>query len=56
MEERGPGTAEQERAAGPPQQEIEEKRPLGALLVVGLLLVTILVMWFGIYALDRIRA
>lgn len=56
MEELEPGAPEQERAAGPPQQEIDEKRPIGALLVVGLLLVTIVVMWFSIYFLDRVRA
>ena len=56
MEDRGPGTPEQENAAQPPPHEIDEKRPLGALLVVGLLLVTILMMWFGIYFLDRVRA
>lgn len=34
---------------------MEEKRPVGALFVVGVLTVTILVAWFGVYALLMAR-
>lgn len=55
MEDRPPDTPERHETAQPPPQEIEEKRPLGALLVVGFLLIAILVSWFGMFFLDRVR-
>ncbi|TVR91187.1 MAG: cytochrome c oxidase subunit 2A [Trueperaceae bacterium] len=39
---------------GPPPDT--EQRPLGALAVTGFLTVTILVMWFGMYALNMARS
>ncbi len=38
----------------PPQDT--EQRPLGALAVTGFLTVTILVLWFGMYALNLARS
>ena len=32
-----------------------EPRPLGAVVVTGVLMVTILVMWFGMYVLNMVR-
>jgi len=41
-------------AAGGPQPDTEH-RPLGALAVVGFLTLTIMVFWFGMYALNVVR-
>lgn len=41
-------------AAGGPQPDTEQ-RPLGALAVVGFLTLTIMVFWFGMYALNVVR-
>ncbi len=41
-------------AAGGPQPDTEH-RPLGALAVVGFLTLTIMVFWFGMYALNIVR-
>jgi len=40
--------------AGGPQPDTEH-RPLGALAVVGFLTLTIMVFWFGMYALNVVR-
>lgn len=64
MDEQARGMPEKERAAAPPDGRAAsasqpppdtEQRPLGALVVVGFLLFTIVVLWFGVFFLDRVR-
>lgn len=43
----------QDEASGP--QPDPEQRPMGALAVVGFLTLTIMVFWFGMYALNVVR-
>lgn len=45
--------AERSEGTAPPDTE---RRPLGALAVTGFLTVTILVLWFGMYALNLARS
>lgn len=44
-----------DEAQGAPTPDTEQ-RPLGALAVTGFLTVTILVLWFGMYALNLARS
>lgn len=53
-EEPAPTAAHPPDEAGGPQPDTEH-RPLGALAVVGFLTLTIMVLWFGMYALNVVR-
>jgi hypothetical protein len=54
-----PETQHDDARADRPAQDAPpdtEQRPLGALAVTGFLTVTILVLWFGMYALNLARS
>lgn len=53
-EEPAPTAAHPPDEAEGPQPDTEH-RPLGALAVVGFLTLTIMVFWFGMYALNVVR-
>ena len=53
-EETAPSAARPPDEAGGPQPDTEH-RPLGALAITGFLTLTILVFWFGMFALNMVR-